>query len=240
MKNPLALLFFSLVACRSDGPVRPPISVPAGTFIAGCNLVRGLCPGGSAEAQLKTLPSFRIDATEVTVAQYERCVVAGSCSDSGLNQAYIPGAEVRNRTPCNWGRPNLAQHPVNCVSWSQAVAYCRFMRGRLPTEDEWEKTARGTDGRPYPWGSQPESASLGAFGGAHTSSVAAFPAGRSPYGVFDMSGNVAEWTNDLDLGDAMFVRGGAYRSVGPSLRTFDRDAWPADTRHPTIGFRCVY
>jgi formylglycine-generating enzyme required for sulfatase activity len=186
-----------------DGMVR----VPHGTFAMGS-------PDGTGEDDEHprhpvTLAAFCIDRTEVTVKAYEACVAANRCT--------APHREISPH--CN--HPDRPDHPVNCVDWHQAVAYCRWRGKRLPTEAEWEYAARGSDGRLYPWGNEPPSATRlnacgrecvtwgkrvlgrewptmydGDDGWVTTAPVGSFPAGASPFGALDMAGNVWEWTAD--------------------------------------------
>jgi hypothetical protein len=93
--------------------------------------------------------------------------------------------------------PTRVNHPVTVISWKQAVAYCRWAGKRLPTEAEWEKAARGTDGRQYPWGNRYEADRVNAGYTDGTTAVGSYPLGGSPYGVMDMAGNVWEWTSSL-------------------------------------------
>jgi formylglycine-generating enzyme required for sulfatase activity len=147
------------------------------------------------------LDAFYIDKTEVTNAQYQQCVEAGVCQ--------LP-------TTCDWGEPTFgdefkAEHPVACVRWHDARTYCEWADRRLPTEAEWEKAARGTDGRIYPWGNPFYGSKLNFCdancpydwkdtsandGYAKTAPVGSYPAGASPYGALDMAGNVWEWVAD--------------------------------------------
>ncbi len=147
------------------------------------------------------LDAFWIDKTEVTNAQYRICVEAGSC---------------QTPTGCVWGEPTYddstkADHPVVCVSWDDARAYCQWAGGRLPTEAEWEKAARGTEGRIYPWGNTFDGSKVNYCdrsceldtkdtaandGSARTAPVGSYSAGASPYGALDMAGNAWEWVAD--------------------------------------------
>ena len=147
-----------------------------------------------------TLDAFYIDETEVSVAAYETCVTAGTCRaprEGGL---------------CNANAPDRENHPINCVDWMQATAYCKWLGRRLPSEAEWEYAARGTDERQSPWGNEPpDSTRLNACGGEcaettrlydaqdgwpATAPVGTFKGGASPFGVLDIAGNVWEWTAD--------------------------------------------
>jgi formylglycine-generating enzyme required for sulfatase activity len=128
-----------------------------------------------------TLDGFYIDTFEVTNAHFRQCVEAGTCQAP---------------TTCDFGEPTYEDetkedHPVVCVSWNQAKTYCEWRDARLPTEAEWEKAARGTDGRTYPWGDGTECDNAN-YGGCvgDTTKVGSYPAGVSPYGAYDMAGNV--------------------------------------------------
>jgi formylglycine-generating enzyme required for sulfatase activity len=153
--------------------------VPAGEFIMGSD------EGGSDERPVHTvyLDAFYIDKTEVTNAQYRKCVEAGGC-DTPVKTTYYDNADY-------------SQHPVVYVSWNDADDYCRWAGKRLPTEAEWEKAARGTDGRTYPWGEgiDCDHAQYGGCGGG-TAPVGSKPKGASPYSALDMAGNVWEWVAD--------------------------------------------
>lgn len=175
-----------------------------------------------------TIEAFCMDRTEVTVDAYGRCVAephgdtrCSPASPTVLSKSLSPADVIFWSRFCNAGRAGYGDHPVNCVSFRQAETYCRWAGGRLPTEAEWERAARGDDGRKYPWGNEAPSAStLNACGaecarggaalgrkdkktmfagddGAETTAPAGrYPAGASVYGVLDLAGNVWEWTAD--------------------------------------------
>jgi eukaryotic-like serine/threonine-protein kinase len=170
------------------------VLVPAGEFGMGCNSGTASC--GVADRQpLHTvyLDAFWIDKYEVTNAMYFECVDDGICAPPLSNTS----KSGRNY----YGNPAYNNYPVVWVSWFQAKDYCTYAKKRLPTEAEWEKAARGTDGRLYPWGNTVPNCSLanGNISGCYlgdTTEVGSYPAGASPYGAMDMSGNVFEWVND--------------------------------------------
>ena len=161
------------------------VTIPAGEFLMGSNKKKGILVDDSERPQHKLyLPAYRIACTPVTNAQYKRFIQATN---------YEP--------PEHWEKGSIPHgkkdHPVVYVSWQDAQAFCRWAGVRLPTEAEWEKAARGTDGRIYPWGNQkPDNALCNcAFKASDTTPVGAYPKGASPFGVLDMAGNVWEWTS---------------------------------------------
>jgi formylglycine-generating enzyme required for sulfatase activity len=193
------------------------------------------------------MAAFCIDATEVSVAEYKECVDRKSCP-GGHDQADWPSKEDRAKwSPfCNEGKPNRAAHPMNCVSFDDAAAYCRWAGKKLPTEEQWEYAARGNDGRVYPWGNaaptparvngcgercampgSPDTIALrlqGDDGFEATSPTGALVEGASPFNAFDMAGNVAEWVDapfctypEKACGTSLrVVRGGSWTSELPS------------------------
>ncbi|MEP7126401.1 MAG: SUMF1/EgtB/PvdO family nonheme iron enzyme [Byssovorax sp.] len=182
----------------------PMVRVTAGTFRMGAEL------GAAVErpAHEVTLAGFSIDLTEVTVAAYRLCVDADRCAPS------IKFGQ------CNWGREGRDDHPINCVDWAQAKAFCAWVGKRLPTEEEWEYAARGRDGRRFPWGDSPPGPRLlnacdkecglareraqgpsgpllfpESDGWATTAPVGSYPEGESAFSARDLAGNVWEWTS---------------------------------------------
>ncbi|HEX3474273.1 MAG TPA: SUMF1/EgtB/PvdO family nonheme iron enzyme [Kofleriaceae bacterium] len=196
------------------------VPIPAGTFRMGS-------PDGVGDLDEHpqhevTLLAYCIDKTEVTVKAYAACVAGKGCSRAPVTVSWsgVSADDVKRYSRfCN--RDDHPDHPINCVDWNQATAYCAWAGKRLPTEAEWEYAARGNDGRVYPWGNEPPSAKrLNACGSEcvamakrelnldwrsmydasdgweTTAPVGSFPDGASPFGVLDMAGNVWEWTAD--------------------------------------------
>ncbi len=232
---------------EKDGSVM--VHVPAGEFLMGSKDD----PDADDDEHLQHtvyVSEFWIDKTEVTNAQYRKCVEAGTC---------------RAPTTCDWGDPTYSDssktdHPVVCVSWQDAKAYCEWAGKRLPTEAEWEKAARGTDGRKYPWGNSFDGNKLNSSGTddgyQYTAPVGSYPEGASPYGVLDMAGNVWEWCQDWydedyyaispqrdpqgpSSGSYRVVRGGSWGNYERGVRAADRDRLVPDYRADYLGFRCV-
>ncbi len=195
------------------------VLIPGGTFKMGSD------DGDPDEKPVHevTLPSFCLDRTEVTVGAYAACVKTGKCTAAPTKVDW-PGISEADRALwsqfCNADRADRLDHPVNCVNWGQADAYCAAQGGRLPTEREWEYAARGgSEQRSYPWGDKPPPGPelLNACGSecvargrelgrtwsamypgddhfAGTGPVMSFSKGKSRWGNYDMSGNVTEWT----------------------------------------------
>jgi formylglycine-generating enzyme required for sulfatase activity len=193
------------------------------------------------------LDAFLIDQYEVTVADYRRCVQAGKCSTDSLT-----GEDL-----CNWGKQGRDNHPINCVNWNQAKAYCEWAGKRLPTEAEWEKAARGADGRKYSWGNQWDGSKTNAENKVgKTAAVGSYSSGASPYGVHDMIGNVWEWVEDwydkdyyrraLDQnptgpseGKLKIWRGGSWANHAWDSRASFRYGNDPRSRYNNLGFRCA-
>jgi eukaryotic-like serine/threonine-protein kinase len=199
------------------------------------------------------LDGFWIDRTEVTNGQYGQCVSEGECTAPGDTRSYTRSAY--------YGAVAFRDHPVIWVNWKQAQAYCRWAGRRLPTEAQWEKAARGTDGRIYPWGNAWDASKLNSSDGGvgDTTSVGQYPAGASPYGALDMAGNVWEWVADYSysayatspapnptetpvcFGDCEtpVARGGSWYLAGQRLaRAAYRWSPELQDRYGQFGFRC--
>jgi formylglycine-generating enzyme required for sulfatase activity len=238
-------------ATGSKGDVHPTVEradIPAGTFLMGSD------SGAADEQPVHRVagPAFSMDRFEVTNGRYQACVESGDCSAPAL---------ISSATRSNYfSTKAYDDFPVIHVSWAQAVAFCEWAGGRLPTEAEWERAARGTaDSRIYPWGDSQPDCTKANFAGCvgDTDRVGKRPAGQSPYGLFDMAGNVWEWTADWyeasyysrspeqnptgpDAGHLKVMRGGCWVSGASSLRTTCRKAELPSLWAPNVGFRCVY
>ena len=222
------------------------VFVPAGEFIRGTN------DGGYNEGPqgVAAVESFWIDKYEVTNHQYLEFVEATGHRKPGPPSRYA-------RKLIHLRGPN---QPVTYVSWDDAFAYCQWKGKRLPTEAEWEKAVRGTDGRLWPWGQHaeghPANFAVGDDGFDYTAPVGSFPLDQSVYGVFDGAGNLMEWVDNWYVenlyrtstvgnqqeGNSQTyktLRGGGYTSRGIDLRITNRMFMVPDFRDETIGFRCA-
>lgn len=172
----------SLLSLQQWQEIDSTIEVPAGPFVMGTDSEQS--NEQNHPQHTVNLAAYKIDKYPVTNAQYARFV-----------------AETGHRPPANWpaGRVPTGKelHPVTMVSWFDARDYAAWAKKRLPTEAEWEKAARGTDGRRWPWGNTMDPSRLNTYYNiGATTPVTAYPKGASPYGVMDMAGNVSEWTAD--------------------------------------------
>jgi formylglycine-generating enzyme required for sulfatase activity len=208
------------------------VHVPGGSFLMGSPPDVGE-PNEHPQHQV-TLSGYCIDRTEVTVAMYTRCVADGTCTP-----AKQPG-QGGQASSCNGSRADRQDHPVNCIDWNQATAYCASVNKRLPSEPEWEYAARGPEAWTYPWGNDPPAPDrLNACGAEcrplkkrlglgnammyngsdsweGTAPVGSFLDGASRFGALDMAGNVGEWTADdyLDYtGRASHFQNGVHRVI---------------------------
>ncbi|VAX09099.1 hypothetical protein MNBD_GAMMA26-2285 [hydrothermal vent metagenome] len=220
------------------------VLVPAGEFIMGTN---DWWPKSGPEHS-RHLPDYYMDKYEVTNAKYEKFVAATS-----------------HRLPDHWVKngnkipADQEEFPITFVSWQDAVDYCEWEGKRLPSEFEWEKAARGTDGRVFPWGDEfdKDKGNTPQHGHGKSMKVGSFDSGVSPYGLYDMVGNVFEWTsswyrsypgnthNDPNEGETYrVVKGGSwydctYYRCGISAPTYNRIFFHPMTKNFTFGFRCA-
>ena len=209
------------------------VAIPAGAFLFGCDpAASGACDTTlHAAGRSVSLPSFAIDRSEVSVAEYRECVRADVCTPpQGLS-----GAE------CNFERTDREDHPVNCVRFDQARTYCDWVGKALPTEEQWEKAARGEGGAPFPWGADPPDCERAVHAGCArtTAPIESGSAQRNANGLYHMAGNVWEWTRTPDTNVRQVVRGGSFRSNGKGLRSDRRISTGRTTSPDGAGLRCV-
>lgn len=237
------------------------VYVPAGEFTMGSMADQGYteCQKYMSGCQMSYfeieepkhqvyLNAYWIDQTEVTNAMYEKCVKDGYCTESSSNSS-----DTRDSY---YGNTQYADYPVIYVNWNQAQGYCEWAGRHLPTEAQWEKAARGTDGRTYPWGDETPDKSLANYGDniGDTTEVGSYPAGASPYGALDMAGNVWEWVSDRygsypsgsvtdpqgpSTGDDRVLRGGSWNYYTLSIRSADRYWLFPTSTYSGVGFRCA-
>jgi formylglycine-generating enzyme required for sulfatase activity len=199
--------------------------------------------------------AFYMDKYEVTNAHYAACVTAGICEPPHFTKSDFRASY--------YGNPEFDNFPVVYVDWRMAKTYCEEWRGaRLPTEAEWEKAARGTDGRSYPWG-EGISCEQANYDGdpatttycvGETSEVGSYESGKSPYVLYDMAGNVFEWTSSLNKsypydaadgredparGGSRVIRGGSWNEDSNDLQTFYRSWIGPEYSESEIGIRCA-
>ncbi len=228
------------------------VAVPAGEFVMGG-------AGGDLDelpAHTVRLTAFQVDRHEVSFAAYDSCVKRGACTpahyDDGKCLIMSPPAFRRVRVPPQYRSPD---RPVVCVTWSQARSYCRWKGRRLPSEAEWEYAALAGTRNTYAWGNASPSASR-CTPVAHMSPRAVGSHQANGWGLYDMTGNVWEWTNDwyaqdyyrhssadnprgASVGQYRVVRGGGWYGGAAHLRVRNRGWFQPSSAEVSIGFRCV-
>lgn len=244
----IATLLFEVSCVKSIATAEPfptktnmeMVLIPAGSFLMGID-------GNDLDQRPQHevyLDAYWMDLTEVTNTQYLACVDAGGCKPPGEAQYYREQA--------------LGSHPVAYVTWQDARDFCQWAGKRLPTEAEWEKAARGEDGRKYPWGNETPTGILANFDECNdgTTKVGRFLNGASPYGVLDMAGNVWEWVADWydaryyqtspaqnptgpASGTKRVLRGGSWNSDELYMRASNRHWYYPDLSNLLNGFRCA-
>jgi len=212
--------------------------VPAGVFTMGRSITDEERPVHEV-----MLGSFYIDVYEVTNESYTLCRGAGVCS--------MPSGEVERYRDLAY-----AKYPIVYVDWYQAKVYCEWRDARLPTEAEWEKAARGTDGRTYPWGEEIDCNYVNYSGSCNwgTVEVGTYENGKSIYGLYDMAGNVWEWVSSLplpypydmtdgrenmDVETNRVIRGGSWYDDDLTVSVAKRASYNPEYGYEVLGFRCV-
>jgi len=217
----------------------PMVLVPAGEFVMGSDTNMA----AARPAHTVYLDTFYIDQFEVTNALYLECAEAGVCTTGGSTRLH---------------NPVFAEHPVMNVTWYEAQKYCEWREASLPSEAQWEKAARGTDERTFPWGNEPVTCERARYGdcGWFTVPVGQHPTGVSPYGAHDMAGNAWEWVYDWydedyytyspaenptgpESGTWKTERGGAWFYHADLQTAIWRNQAPVTATYAYVGFRCA-
>ncbi len=216
------------------------VLVPAGPFTMGSDKGReNEKPGGILD-----IPTFYMDAYEVTNVLYKACVTAQTCQ---------PPRALSSPTRSDYySNAAYDQYPVIYVDWEKAKTYCEWRGARLPSEAEWEKAARGSDGRTYPWGENIDYTYANANANkSDSTAVGSYESGKSPYGAYDMAGNVWEWvdnwyddypgsaTNTNFAQTRRVMRGGGWSSSNSNVRSVTRLGGSPSYSGFDVGFRCA-
>lgn len=222
--------------------------VPEGNFIMGSR--DGIGDDDEHPQHTVFLTAFWMDKTEVTNAMYSQCVHAGACTPPHVTKSSTRGTY--------YGDPQYDDYPAVNVDWNQASSYCDWAGAQLPTEAEWEKAARGTDGRTYPWGEGIDCSFANYYGCGlnDTVDVASLVKGSSPYAIYGLAGNVSEWVADWydpnyyvvspasnpsgpSSGQGRVLRGGSWNHFPDKVSVSTRLANQPDVWDYAIGFRCA-
>jgi serine/threonine protein kinase/formylglycine-generating enzyme required for sulfatase activity len=240
------------------------VQVPAGTFTMGTDDDPQAWPR-EKPAHDVYLDEYWMDQTEVTVGMFNLFVQQTGSSTNAEQNGYgyiydgkwveVPGANWQD--PFGAGEEANPMLPATQVSWFDAQSYCNWAGRRLPTEAEWEKAARGTDTRRYPWGNENPNANLLKFESTDgATGVGSYPMGASPYGIFDLAGNVYEWVSDWyqedyfkvspntnpqgpASGQYRVMKGGGWNSNAKQVRITGKDVGEPQSYNSLLGFRCT-
>lgn len=250
------------------GCVSGKAQISAITFKMGCDPeLEGKCPEDTLPMHEVSLSAYFIDKFEVTAEHFEACIAAGACTNDNSEEPHFRTSSDSDK--CNIGNSERSNHPANCVTWRGADAYCRWIGKRLPTEAEWENAARAGALQIYPWGDSPEAScsntvmksSAGGCGYNVTFPVGSKPKGMSSYGVYDLSGNTAEYVSDWydkkfysteeaaqkdpqgpaepEKDKYKVIRGGSYLYGENHTRASYRSSAKLDDPAIDFGFRCA-
>jgi len=228
------------------------VRIPAGTFWMGSADGEGE-PDEHPRRQVTLTRAFMLDATEVTVAAYRKCVAAGPCAAQAT--MFWDGKVQGGEAWCTYDKADRTDHPMNCVDWTNARSYCGWAGKRLPTEAEWEYAARGgLDRKTYPTGDDTLDDDGWYKGNSGDTTHPVAQKRKNGYGLYDMAGNVWEWVEDgydaaaytkpgaidpIASGDRKSLRGGSWYNNATSLRVAFRNWGEPTYRNLNVGFRCA-
>jgi formylglycine-generating enzyme required for sulfatase activity len=226
------------------------IFIPAGDFVMGSPFLSPNAEEDEYPRHTVHLDGFWIHKNEVTNEMYSDCVLEGPCTGPDIEEGLFETHPYND--------PLMTKHPVTDVEWIQAATYCEWINGRLPTEAEWEKTARGAQPLVYPWGGFEPTCELADSEGCEegTSEIGTHVPGQSPLEALDMAGNVREWVYDLYSpdyyrmsyyhnppgprdGENRVARGGGWQDGSADIRTANRFELDPESTEGDLGFRCV-
>ena len=244
------------------------VTISAGSFKMGCNKdMEGSCPEDTVPVHDVALSSYVMDKFEVPVELFELCMSENVCTNDNADEPHYRTSS--DSYQCNIGNPERKNHPANCVTWHGAKAYCEWLGKRLPTEAEWENAAKSGKVQIYPWGNEPAAScdntvmkgNANGCGSNTTSPLGSKPEGASEQGIFDLSGNVAEYTSDWyekkfysteeasstgtqgpaepEKNKFKVIRGGSYIYGESHTRSSYRGSAKLDDPAIDFGFRCV-
>lgn len=252
------------------GCVSGTVSVPAGSFKMGCDeTIEKKCPEDTVPLHEVGLSGYVMDKFEVTVGLFQKCIDENVCTNENAEEPHYRTSSENDQ--CNIGNPDRLNHPANCVTWYGAKAYCEWLGKRLPTEAEWEYAAKSGKSAMYPWGDTPKASCKNnvmydetkgdGCGNNVTFPIGSRADGVSEHGIYDLAGNVTEYTNDWyeknfystaeaaqkdtqgpaepEKNKSKVVRGGSFIYGEDRARSSFRSSAELDGSAINFGFRCV-
>ncbi|MBO7127559.1 formylglycine-generating enzyme family protein [bacterium] len=244
------------------------VTISSGSFKMGCNKdMEGNCPEDTVPVHEVALSSYVMDKFEVPVELFELCIAENVCTNDNADEPHYRTSSESDK--CNIGNPERKNHPANCVTWYGAKAYCEWLGKRLPTEAQWENAAKSGKVQIYPWGNTPVAScdntvmkgAANGCGSNTTSPIGSKASGISEQGIFDLSGNVSEYTEDWyekkfysteeaskadtqgpaepEKDKYKVIRGGSYIYGENHTRASFRSSSKLDDPAIDFGFRCV-